>query len=102
MTPATDEITRWVPRGERLWKADPADGSTTARIYTYYGVVELFTFPGGCPGNSQIFHKAFTSMSLWIYPHEYSKRIHRHYHDRWLRRIANDFAHECYLLSEGK
>jgi hypothetical protein len=62
-------------------------------IFTPWGLVAAFSFPGGAVGNTT--HSAFTTLDMFIHPHTYYARVGQHYHDRWLRRLANAFAREC-------
>lgn len=89
------EISRYYPRRERKWQ-DNGDGSFSAEIYTFAGVVTLFTFVG----DDQ--HPAFTSLRMYVYPHEYNGRLPRHYHPRWFLRLANEFAYQCLQRSKGE
>lgn len=88
MSNPTLQIKRYEPRNEKEWKNN-GDGSTNAKIYTDDVIVEVFTYPGGQHGG------AFTHLELFIYPHMYYARLPRHYHSRWLRRLAYEFAWQC-------
>lgn len=87
------KINRWEPRQERLWKPR-ADGSFECVIECEEGVVELFTFPG-----SQT-QRAFTNLKMWIHPHRYDVTLRRHYHERWIRRLAREFAWACQRMAD--
>jgi hypothetical protein len=93
MKPLNFKIDRWQPRREKRWERDH-HGSRIAHLFTQQGIVEVYSFPGDQT------QKAFTSFQLWVYPNIYQTTLKRCYHDRWLRRLARDFAHQCYLWSK--
>lgn len=92
------ETSRYIPRHERKWDCSVTDGSITAEIYTEYGIVSFFTCPGGYSGSH--YHSAFTKLEIYIHPHVYIRRIDRNCHPRWVTRVANQFAFDCYLESQ--
>jgi hypothetical protein len=83
------KIKRYEPELERLWE-HRTDGSFRAWIYTSLGLVEFFTFPGDER------YRAFTNLQMYIAPNVYASAIPRHYHDRWARRLARQFAERCH------
>lgn len=88
------EIRCYHPRHEKLW-TDNGDGSFSAHVYTDHGVVEVFTFIGDAR------HRAFTNLHLYLAPNVYHATLPRHYHHRWLRRLAYQFAAQCDALANG-
>lgn len=86
---------RYEPSHEKLWKHGD-NGLFEAHIYTQFGLVELFTYPGDTK------HDAFTSLTMYFPPHVYFRLIDRHYHPRWARRLAREFACDCYLQNESE
>jgi hypothetical protein len=82
------DLERYEPRHEKLWH-NRADGGFEARIYTDEGIVDVFSFPGD--GR----HQAFCKFEMFIHPHVYTRRLPRHYHQRWIRRLAYQFAWDC-------
>lgn len=89
------QIRSWVPRYEKKWQ-DNGDGSFSAEIYQWCGVVEVFTYRGDDRT------AAFTSLAMFISPHEYLATLPRHYDPRWLKRLARQFAERCEQLSKSK
>lgn len=86
------EMTRHQPRTERRWEyAD--DGLFFAEIYDDNGVVSVVTYPGDTR------HRAFTKLEMWLYPYLYTVTLPKCYHTRWLRRLAREFAHRCWVAS---
>ncbi len=83
------DISYWRHRYKEAWRRNLESGSITAQIYTEQGVVEVFTFPGDHQ------HEAFTRLKLWLHPHHFTCTLPRHYHERWLRRLAHWFAWDC-------
>jgi hypothetical protein len=68
------------------WEKD-RHGSRIAEIATINGgVVKVFSFPG----NEKI--EAFTSLETYLEGDCYHATLPRHYHDRWIGRLAEDFA----------
>lgn len=88
------QISCYYPRREKRWK-DNGDGSFSADVYTDHGVVEVFTYVGGER------HRAFTNLHLYLAPHIYHATLPRHYHHRWLRRLAYKFADQCAAHANG-
>jgi hypothetical protein len=89
------EVERYRPRREKQW--DRAnDGTVDATIYTKNGLVEVFTYPGGERG------AAFTSLEMYIAPYVYDCILPRHYHERWLRRLAKHFAVKCSEMAKNR
>jgi hypothetical protein len=58
-------------------------------------VVEVFSYKGDARSG------AFTNLEMWLSPHSYHVRLPRHYHDRWLGRLAHRFAWECAQMAKG-
>jgi hypothetical protein len=88
------KIERYVPRYEPLWKMD-GHGARHAHLFTEEGLVEVYSFPGDDRT------EPFTSLNMYLHPHIYSQRFGRSYHDRWLMRLAKDFAWECRRMRDG-
>lgn len=86
------EIQSYKP-GPELFRLNPDDGSGKAQIYTEFGVVKFFTFPGSAPPNVE--HRAFTSLEMFFAGEIYHATIGRYYSPRWWRRLANKFALAC-------
>jgi hypothetical protein len=59
-----------------------------------HGVVKVFSYAGGEHTGP------FTSFEMYIHPYAYYARLPRHYHDRWLGRLARQFDWQCYQLSK--
>lgn len=83
------EVGRYLPRLKKEWKRN-SDGSISAQIYTSDGIVELFTFPGDerC--------RAFTHLTMYLSPY-----VYRCFHERWLRRVARQFAVQCEQMARA-
>lgn len=79
------QIAAYTPRHEKLWESRP-DGSFVAEVYTTAGVVKVFTFKG------DEMHDAFTTLEVYLDDEIHHSRLPRHYHQRWIRRIASEFA----------
>lgn len=88
MTPKMT-IKRYAPLSEKKWSIDQ-HGSRVAKLYTCYGLIEVYSFPGDDKQG------AFTSLETYAYPHVYHATLPRHYHDRWLMRLAMDFGCRVY------
>lgn len=88
------EIRCYYPHREKGWK-DNGDGSFTTHVYTDHGVVEVFTYVG------DVRQSAFTNLHLYLAPQIYHATLPRHYHQRWLRRLAYHFAEQCYAQATG-
>jgi hypothetical protein len=87
------KIDRWKPRTPKRWERDQ-HGSRIATLRLEQGVVEVYSFPGDEK------QKAFTALEMFIWPHAYQISLKRHYHDRWIPRLARDFAWRCYRWSK--
>jgi hypothetical protein len=93
------EIGSYKPRsGFKSFNRERVDGSGKAEIYTDFGVVNFFTFPGT---NGPPEHRAFTSLDMYLAGRVFYATIPgRFYSTRWWRRLANEFAFECYQSIE--
>lgn len=89
--------TRLWPHLHKEWKRT-AEGARSAKLYTDNGLVEIFAFPGGQIGGKP--HRAFTSLEMYLHPYVYQVTLPRCYHDRWLMRLAADFAFTCKQMAE--
>lgn len=67
---------------------DKDDGSIRLEVHTVTGVVRVFTYPGGVHGSD------FTTLHVYRGRDGrlYHTRLPRHYHERWLRRLAYAFS----------
>jgi hypothetical protein len=88
-------IKSWFPRHERKWELR-SDGSRDAMIFTDYGIVEVFAFPGSDR------QRAFTQLSMYIAPNCYHATLPRRYHDRWIHRLVRQFAWDCSKLDDAR
>jgi hypothetical protein len=87
----------WQSKVYKSYRLDP-DGTGKAEIYAARGgIVELFTFKGG--GDPH--HDAFTSLEMYFNGHVWHCRLDRHYHPRWWRRLAEQFAFDVCAMAEG-
>ncbi len=84
----SNNLERYEPRNDKLWNKR-ADGAIEARIYTVAGIVEVFTWPGDAQ------NPAFCKLQMFVHPHIYIRRLPRHYHERWIRRLAYRFSRDC-------
>ena len=87
------DIHSWRPRHEKKWDHND-DGSLSAEIYTDAGVVSVFTFPGDDR------HREFTSLEVYYSGETHLATLPKHYHERWLRRLASEFAYRVMQLKQ--
>lgn len=85
------EIQSWRPRHEKKWEHRD-DGSQSAEIYTDAGVVSVFAFPGDDR------REGFTSLEVYYSGETHLATLPKHYHERWLRRLAFEFAYQVMSL----
>lgn len=72
------------------------DGGSKVVIYGQFVKVQVFTYPGGRHGD------AFTRLDCYIGGFEYWCQLPRHYHDRWLLRLAGQFESQCWQDAKKK
>ena len=80
------KIQSYRPKSHRKW--DHHDTGVDCELYHEVGLIHVFTHYGskGC--------NPFTKLEIWIGQDDtlYYARLDRAYHERWINRIANDFA----------
>ncbi|HEX8325706.1 MAG TPA: hypothetical protein VF595_17510 [Tepidisphaeraceae bacterium] len=72
------------------------DGGSRITINGNFVQVRVFTYAGGVHGS------AFTRLDLYVGEYDYSCCLPRHYHDRWLLRLALAFECRCWNDAKSK
>ena len=86
--PIRFNIKSWYPRKDPEFKVDE-NGTVQAKIITYGGIVEYFSFAGDER------NRPFTHVSMYVKWKRYESTINRYYHRNWAKRIAHEFAGWC-------
>ena len=88
-------VESYTPRRHPKWEWH--ETGWDCELYEEAGVIKVFTHEGGHQSDP------FTRIELWVGEDDtlYYARLGRAYNERWIRRIAREFAHQVRQISGG-